>query len=279
MFGYVLINKPELRIREFDLYHSYYCGLCHALNERFGMFGRLTLNFDMVFLLMLLADLYDREGEPEFKRCVMHPVTKHCYRKNEITDYCADMCLLLSYYKCLDDWNDEKKVVKGAWAKTLKSKVNRLEKEYSGKAEVIKAKLVELDELEKSGDFSEIDQPAKIFGEIMAEAFCYKEDNWKNDLYNLGFYLGKFIYILDAYEDYEKDIKNNSYNPFKGFPNDEDMEKYVMDSLLLMMGEATSSFERLPLIENVEVLRNILYSGVWGKFNKHKKEGEAHESI
>ena len=74
MFGYVLINKPELKIREFEVYQSYYCGLCHCLQERSGVFGRMTLNYDITFLTMLLSDLYEPETESKYSRCIVHPI-------------------------------------------------------------------------------------------------------------------------------------------------------------------------------------------------------------
>ena len=149
MFGYVLINKPELKIREFERYRSYYCGLCHALNEDYGLFGRLTLNYDMTFLVMLLSDLYDEEDKTEYSRCILHPVHKHCSRRNEITEYCADMCILLTYYKCADDWNDEKKLSKKLWAGRLKRKCRTISEKYPPKSELINTKLILLAETEK----------------------------------------------------------------------------------------------------------------------------------
>ena len=120
-----------------------------------------------------------------------------------------------------------------------------------------------------------IDKVAKVFGEIMAEVFCYRDDMWKEDLYRVGFYLGKFIYLLDAYEDIELDIKTGDYNPFKELYRTSSPEEFndrVLNLLLLMIGECTDAFERLPLVENVEILRNILYSGVWVRYGKAKSE-------
>ena len=273
MFGYVLINKPELKIREFEKYRSYYCGLCHALNDEYGPLGRLTLNYDMTFLVMLLSDLYDEEDKTEYARCMLHPAHKHCSRRNEITDYCADMCILLTYYKCADDWNDEKKLSKKIWAQNLRRKCRRIAEKYPEKAELVKNKLLLLAETEKE-EATHIDKTARIFGELMAEIFAYRDDEWKNDLYKVGFYLGKYVYLLDAYEDIEEDIKSGSYNPFKGIYANEDFEKQVLNLLLMMIGECTDAFERLPLVENVEILRNILYSGVWVRFGKTKAKNQ-----
>lgn len=277
MFGYVLVNKPELKIKEYDLYKSYYCGLCHRLKERHGNLGRMTLNFDITFLVMLLSDLYDAKSEEQCSRCIVHPVNKHYSRTNEITDYCADMCILLTYFKCLDDWNDEKKLAKKMLAKSLKIKCKIVEANYPHKVKFVESKLLELSKIE-SGQVNSIDDAARTFGELMAEIFIYKDDMWKDDLYKIGFYLGKYIYLLDAYEDLEKDLKDGTYNPFRDMYQRDDFDQYALDLLMMMISECTDAFERLPLIENVEILRNILYSGVWVRFNNHLAEKKGREN-
>ena len=223
----------------------------------------------MTFLVMLLSDLYDAEDKEECSRCVVHPTRKHCHRRNRITEYCSDMCILLSYYKCADDWNDEKKLSKWFLSKILKRKCAKVKKKYPQKAEFIESRLNMLSIVESS-KVIHIDRAARVFGEIMGEVFVYEDDMWKEDLYKIGFYLGKYIYLLDAYEDIEKDIKSGAYNPFKEIYQNEDFEKQVLKLLLLMIGECTDAFERLPLVEHVEILRNILYSGVWVRFGKAK---------
>ena len=269
MFGYVLVNKPELKIKEFEKYRSYYCGLCHALGERHGQTGRLTLNYDMTFLIMLLSDLYDEEETVGEGRCIVHPVQKHTSCRTAATDYCADMCLLLAYYKCQDDWNDEKKVSARASMAALKGRAEKIAAQYPQKADLIAKKMNMLTIVESAKDLP-MDKVAKVFGEIMAEVFVYKDDVWKEDLYRLGFFLGKYIFLLDAYEDIEKDLKTGDYNPFREICRNENFDEQVLNMLLLMIGECTDAFERLPLVENVEILRNILYSGVWVRYGKSK---------
>ena len=277
MFGYVLVNKPELKIKEFEAYRSWYCGLCRTLNKRHGLAGRLTLNYDMTFLIMILADLYDEKHECACARCIVHPLDKHCSARTEATDYCADMCVLLAYYKCRDDWKDEHKL-KACFAMTVLSrKAKRVAERYPEKAAFIEKKMNMLGIVENAKNLP-IDKVAKVFGEIMAEVFVYRDDFWKEDLYKLGFYLGKFIYLLDAYEDVEKDMKTGDYNPFKEFYAKPGFDDQVLNLLLLMIGEATDAFERLPLVENTEILRNILYSGVWVRYGKTKADKIKKES-
>ena len=278
MFGYVLINKPELKIKEFDLYKSYYCGLCRSLKRKYGFWGRMTLNYDMNFLVMLLSDLYDKENCDSCHRCIVHPIEKHCEKNNEFSDYCADMCIYLTYYKFVDDCQDNPGFKSRLGKALMKGKARKVEKIYPEKTEIIKKKLNMLSIMENAENVP-IDKVARTFGEIMGEVFVYKEDIFKDDLYRLGLYLGKFIYLLDAYEDLERDIKAKEYNPFAEFYGKPELNQVVENLLLLMIGEATEAFEKLPLIENAEILRNILYSGVWIRYNNKKVKEEKDGSI
>lgn len=267
MFGYIVTNKPELKIREFDEYRSYYCGLCRVLKEKYGIAGQLSLTYDMTFVLLLLSGLYEFPVQKGMTRCVIHPVRKQIVRKNKATEYAADMNVLLSYYKCMDDWHDEKKLVKYAYAKLLKKSDKNRNAFYQKKEEAIKEALNQLSFMEKNGE-TDIDKVAGCSGKLMEEILVYQEDLWEGSLRKIGFYLGKFIYILDAFDDVEKDIKKGSYNPFAQKYQEESFEEDIRQMLLMMMTEACREFELLPIIKHGEILRNILYSGVWCRFEE-----------
>ena len=119
MFGYIVMNKPEIKMKDFDLYRSFYCGLCRELREKYGISGQITLSYDMTFVILLLSGLYEPKTYKGTTRCILHPVRKQPVRKSEVTEYCADMNVLLTYYKCLDDWKDDRKYVKLGYAKLL----------------------------------------------------------------------------------------------------------------------------------------------------------------
>lgn len=99
MFGYIVINQSEMKFKEYDVYRSYYCGLCQSLKERYGVLGQLSLNYDMTFILMLLTGLYEPEEQEAQCRCVAHPLEKHPTRRNLFTDYVADMTVLFPAIK------------------------------------------------------------------------------------------------------------------------------------------------------------------------------------
>lgn len=273
MFGYILVNKPEMKYKEFERYQSFYCGLCHELKRKYGRFGQMTLSYDLTFLILLLTSLYEPEIRQESHRCLAHPFEKHRIRRNQFSVYAADMNVLLTYYKCEDDWLDERKLHKKLFALLLKRKIRRIEKEYPKKAQVVKTALDHIHVCEKAGS-TNIDTASGFFGEVMAEIFAVYEDEWEHDLRKIGFYLGKFIYLADAYEDIRKDEKKGNYNPFCEMAREDDFEEKSGEILKMMMAECAKTFERLPLLTDTEILRNILYAGVWSRYETVKRKRE-----
>ena len=273
MFGYVLINKEELRFREFDVYRSYYCGMCQVLKKRSGNLAQATLNYDMTFLQLLLTSLYEPETKLEAFRCKLHPFKKTIKRTNEITGYIADMNLFLSYLKCVDDWKDEKKFSRKLYSFLISRKIKKIRKLYPEKTDKLENILKASREYEAKNEY-DIDKIAAYSGELMAQIFLYREDEWKNQLYKMGFFLGKYIYLMDAYEDIEKDVKKGNYNPFTEIYKNENFDDFVQKILTMMISECAREFENLPIIEDVDILRNILYSGVWSKYKAVRNKRE-----
>lgn len=266
MFGYIVINKAEMKFKDFDMYQSYYCGLCKRLKECYGRRGQMTLSYDMTFLVVLLTGLYEPETAIDTVNCIAHPFEKHTARTNEYSDYAASMNLILTYYKCKDDWNDERKKKSYAIMQALKSKMQEITEQYPDKVSRVSANLQKLSILEIENE-QNIDLMAGLFGEIMAELFAVRHDEWEPSLRKIGFFLGKFVYLMDAYEDIEKDIKSGNYNPFKKmFTEDENFAETIRSLLTLMMAECSREFEKLPILMHTDILRNILYSGVWQKY-------------
>ena len=118
----------------------------------------------------------------------------------------------------------------------------------------------------------QIDTLAGLFGRVMGEIMAVREDEWAESLRRLGFFLGKFIYICDAYEDVEADIKKGTPNPLKHRYGNPDFEEESKTILMMMMSECCREFEKLPILENVEILRNILYSGVWCRYEAAREK-------
>lgn len=266
MFGYVIVNQSELKFKEYERYRAYYCGFCRELKRRYGRLGQLTLSYDMTLLILLLADLYDAEDTLSSSNCIAHPLEKHPTRINPYTTYAADMNIILSYYSCVDDWNDEKKLHKLALAKLLSGSEKKAAVDYGKKAALVKDRLDRMHEAEASGE-TDIDKVSGFFGDIMAELFAVNEDEWEIPLRRFGFYLGKFIYIMDAWDDLEKDLEKGCYNPLAPCRERPDFEEYCRSIMTMMLAKCCEIFETLPCIENADIIRNILYSGVWTRYN------------
>lgn len=271
MFGYVVINQPELKIKDFDKYKQYYCGLCQRLKSAHGKKSQLTLNNDLTFVGILLSGLYEPKETVKTIRCPLHPLHKKSVRSNDCLDYACDMTMILTYYKLEDDILDENSFKSKVFRQLLKKEFLKTEEKYPQKVSKILKQLDRIHELEKQ-NCQDLDYIAGCFGHVMGEIMTYKDDIFKDDLYNMGYYLGKFIYLIDAYEDIETDIKKNNYNPFKSKANDPHFDEECFTILEMMISQSSFYFEKLPIIENADILRNIIYSGIWTKFELIKQK-------
>ncbi len=278
MFGYINVNAKELSEESRDIYQTYYCGLCQQLGRQVGTRGRMVLNYDMTFLIVLLTGLYEPKEESELFTCAIHPIKKKNSRISEITSYAASMNIILAYHNMMDDWKDEKNYTKKQLANMIRDDYESCAKEYPRQAKAAEHCMKELAKLEQQGE-QNIDIVAGLTGEMLAEIFDWKQDEWSNDLRTLGFYLGKFVYMMDAYEDVSKDMKKGNYNPFIYLreKNEEDFEILAKLMLTSMMAECAKSFERLPILLHADIIRNILYSGVWCKYEYHQLKKKKRE--
>ena len=266
MFGYVRINKMDLTFREFDIYKGYYCGLCKRLKESRGTTSTLSLNYDITFLILLLSSLYKSKSNIANERCLANPFKKKMKITNEITEYAANMNTLLTYYKLEDNVNDEKRLRDKILYYLYKPIFKKSHNEYTIKSNYIKNKLNELSDLEKN-KVNNIDEVSNVFGHIMGEIFTYKEDEYTNILKNIGFNIGKYIYIIDAYEDLEKDYKKGRYNPFIEYINNKDELKLKVDNLMMyILGFLSQEIDKLHIQSNINIIDNIVYSGMYLRY-------------
>lgn len=279
MFGYININQKIMTEEDKKAYRAYYCGLCRRLKSSCGAKGQMLLNYDMTFLVVLLTGLYELDNEVSEITCALHPTKRKTLWINEATDYAADMNVILAYHNLIDDWKDDKSYSKKAFAKILDKDYARIVQNYPRQAAAIEEYMKKTEETERRGE-KNLDAVAGLSGEMLGEVFCWREDEWARELRTLGFYMGKFIYLMDAYEDYDADMQKGAYNPLilQMKERDEDMDTFIRLLLTSMMSECAKSFERLPILLHADILRNVLYSGVWSKYEflqlKKKKAEE-----
>lgn len=278
MFGYVLPEKPEMKIREYELFRAFYCGVCKSMSRRFGQFQRLTLNYDSTFLAILLHSLTDEKLKIKNERCIAHPVNKHkVIKENSLIDYASDINIILAYYNLEDNWHDEKSILSGSAMLILRNSYKKLNKKYKEKCGIIEKRLSELRKLENE-KCNSMDRAAEPFAKLMEEVMVYPpmfSDEKKVDVVKwIGYNLGKWIYILDAFDDIKKDIKEKSYNPllfqynYQGQSIDEfkkEIRPKLEFNLTYSLSQIAKAYELLEVKNNSGILENIIYMGMLRK--------------
>ena len=270
MFGFVTASVDELTETEKDRYGAVYCGICRSIREQSGQLARLGLSYDMAFLALLLSSLYEPEEGSGKQTCIVHPFHKRLWFDNACVRYAADMNVALAYFNCLDDWEDDGKITSKLMAEAFGKHYPEIAGRYPRQCEAIRSCIQRLSALEKE-NCANPDAVANCFGQLMAELLVYQEDLWAPALRQMGMALGRFIYLLDAAVDYRRDKKQGKYNPYIAMGQEEDWSRWEQ-YLVLAMASCTDAFERLPLVQDKDILDNILYSGVWVGYRGKRKE-------
>jgi len=270
VFGYVTASLKELTKEQQLRYNGIYCGICRRIRQQSGNMARLGLSYDIAFLSALLMSLYEPEETSGKNACLPHPIVKKPWVDNVYIRYGADMNVALSYYNLLDNWIDDGKRSAKLLASALEGSVEEIRQRFPRQCEAIEACVAELSRLEKE-NCANPDTCAACFGRLMAELFVYEEDLWAPSLRQMGDALGRFIYLLDAALDYDKDLKKGSYNPYLAMGTGKDWPRWE-EYLVLTMGRCTEYYERLPLVQDKPLLDNILYSGVWTIYRRKRQK-------
>lgn len=267
MFGFVVANVKELCPQDKARYNAVYCGVCRRIRAQAGQTARMCLSYDMTFLALLLMSLYEPEETCGPNACALHPIQKRPWVDSDEVRYAADMNVALSYYNCLDDWQDDHSLAAKAMADKLSAYYPAIAERYPRQCAAIESCIETLSRLEQE-NCPNPDEPANCFGQLMAELLVWKEDLWSSTLREMGIALGRFIYLADAAQDYEKDQKKGKYNPYLAAGIEDPTDEH----LVLAMGRCTAAFEKLPLVQDKAILDNILYSGVWTHLRKQKEK-------
>ena len=266
MFGYIAPDLARLKEEQRRHYRSFYCGLCQSLKSRFGQAARVSLSNDMAFLAMLLSSLYEPDASETVSRCAVHPLRPHSLVSSSMIDYAADMNVLLFYLKCRDRRLDEEGPAGKAGEKVFRKMASVVRSRWTQQAARAEDALNRLWEGEKASD-PDPDLLCNLSGEMLGACFVPEpSDIWAPQLYAVGEGLGRFVYWMDAWEDYDADIRAGRFNPLRSWHSREDYEDFCRESMEMLIAEATEHFELLPLEKDLGILRNILYSGVWQRY-------------
>jgi len=267
MFGYIRAYKPELRVKEFEMYKAIYCTLCKRLGKNYGVLARLTLSYDFTFLALL--DLSLKEGCIETKRkcCAFNPLKKcnYCKETGSEFDFSSAAAMIMLYYKIKDNITDEKGIKRLGYLAIKPfffSAYKKAKVKFPYIDEIMAEYIKEQSAFEKEKIY-DADRAADPTANALAGLFELLSDDatQKRILNRLGYSLGRYIYLIDAVADLEKDKKSGNYNPYFSVP-DEEIKQRAMAQLNLTAAQAQSAFELLDIYKFRDILGNIVYLGL-----------------
>lgn len=272
MLGYVTIYKGEMKVWEYEMYQGYYCGICKSIGRRYGQIPRMTLSYDAVFLALIIAGLNEDEDIVKQEHCITHHIKKNpVVYGNSAIDYAADMMVILAYHKLLDDWKDDKDIKAFGGKTMLRGAYRKLKAKYPPACESIETSLEKLSQLEKEKSGS-LDAVSEAFADIMEILFTgyHNDDKVKRMLKEVGRNLGKWIYVIDAFDDLEKDKKGGAYNPLIYRRN----EALGVENLLYEYLAATANaYDLLSIRKNKGILDNIIFMGLRSRTDLIARKG------
>lgn len=280
MFGYVTPCKMELKIKDFEKFKAYYCGLCKAIKKNCGNIPRMSLNYDMTFLGILLDSLKEDNIISTREHCIVHPIQKKLFiTENNALNYAAYCNVMLFYFKLLDNVEDDKSIKSKLSSVMLKYYLKKYFNNYQEVTDFTRNKLQELYDLEKNFKNHTLDSLSHPFGELTGYLLSYTitDEDIKEIMQEFGYNLGKWIYIIDAFDDLEKDMQNNKFNAISSVLNSdnlnyenfkENIEDRIEFTLLSCGRTCTYLLDKLPIKRNYDLLYNILQLGMIEKINK-----------
>ena len=279
MFGYITPRMDALSETQQQRYRSVYCGLCRELGRLSGQRGRALLSHDMTFLALLLSSLTEPDEAAKEFRCPVHPIQKRLQVQNEAISYAAAMNLVLMDLKCEDQIRDEHSRAAETVKQRIQPAMEKIKKQYSRQTAQARGALEQL-WMEETRPHPDPDRLCNLSGTMLGAVFVPNSDltPWDVHLRVLGEGLGRFVYWMDAWDDRERDHRKRRFNPIDCLEIQGEPDSYIREILEMLIAEAVTAFEVLPLEQDLDLLRNVLYSGVWQRYeavhNRREKERE-----
>ncbi|MBE6969620.1 MAG: hypothetical protein E7442_05825 [Ruminococcaceae bacterium] len=264
MYGYIRPLRGELRVRDLERYNEVYCGLCTALKKRYGPLARFLLSYDLTFLALLLGG--DEGCGSHF--CPLHPLRRRRCGSGSGIDMAADGSVILSYHKLCDEVRDNrglKRLRAGLLRTLLRGAYHRVRERLPETDESVSRELARLAVLEEKNCAS-LDESADCFAQLLAAFSVLAADNERQRvLRELLYHVGRSIYILDAVDDLQDDVRAGRYNPLRfrwGDKPDEAAMEEIRGTLNLSQRMAASALQLLERDENTPITENILMLGL-----------------
>lgn len=263
MFGYVTAYKPELKIKDYEAYKGVYCSLCKEMGKEYGVLSRFLLSYDGAFYVLYKLGADNIETDAQKSRCTFNP-TKKCLKintKSNVYKTASAITVILAYFKLIDNLNDSnifKKLFLYFLLPYFALLKNKAKKKYPEIYTKIQQGMKKQFEIEKEKSVS-IDKTADSTAEMLGFIFSFDECENVKSHYDFGYQLGRVVYFLDAFDDYEKDMKSNSFNPFR---NSESFEDEAIMSIRLSIGALTEIMQKISFNKTSAIINNIIYDGL-----------------
>lgn len=276
MFGYIRAYKPNLTFAQYDVYKGVYCSLCKEIGKRYGLLARMTLSYDLSFFAMMRMSMTDECVKFQKSACSFNPLKKclKCPLDNKDLEYSADVLMLMVYYKYLDNL-DDCRAVKRFFLKCVCFYFKKLRKKARLRcpdADKILETMHSEQALTESGGPAGIDEACHPSAKALGELLVLNKECESSDLFRrFGYAVGRWVYLIDAADDYPDDKKTGSFNPFLSYSENE-YRKAAESSLNLTAGEAVKCFNELKIHRFRPILSNILYDGMFSSMKSVLRE-------
>lgn len=267
MFGYVIPDKNNMYIKDFNLYQSFYCGLCKALHKSGSEITRLCTNYDIAFYSILLHSLLNENVEFKRKVCMYNGRKKTVADVDALSEKMADLAVLLVYYNIQDDISDGKPLrIFAKWRLYLRKRAAA--KRMPDIDLLMRDSFGRLAKLEKQNS-DDIDAVADCFASLMRDitrVFVPSDGDIDDFAYNLG----RLVYLMDAVDDVEKDSKKHRYNPLVNvYGKCDNKQDYLLknaDEMSFLLkstyNKLVGSYNRMNIVLFEGPLSNIVYLGL-----------------
>lgn len=288
MFGYVRAVPAALSQEDRRRYEGIYCGLCRTLGERYGWTARMTLNYDFVFLALLLAPP-EEEGDFACMACPAKPwVKKPCWRMGEALALAADESVILTWWKLRDEVRDSglfRRLASRGACLLLRRHYRRAAALRPAFDALVRDCLEELHGIEREG-LPSLDRPADTFARILQGAAAQLEPAARGSaIGQILYHVGRWIYLTDAFDDLEEDRARGNYNPLllRYGPQAREEQEALRETLHASLGLADTAYALLDwgawesllghiLRTGLPVVEQAVFSGTWKKRNKPRKD-------
>ena len=272
VFGYLQVRKSELLVREWEAYKSVYCGLCKQLGKDYSFLTRMILSYDCTFYAMLLMSLERSCTGFDDGRCKFNPLKKCKFAGCRSDSYskASALTVITAYYKLKDDISDSG-FFKRALARMALPFFSRWHKKaakrYPQLEEIVSQMMDAQAEVERNENAG-IDLCAHPTAEMLGSVLALEGDDEMQSrvLHEFGYHIGRWIYLMDAADDLEKDIKKDNFNPFKGYEGD-DLEDYQQSVLNQSLARAYDAYNLIVLVDFKGILDNMMLYGFPSKQN------------